>query len=73
MAKTIPGIFAGELAVQFNGYLPEELHSWLVEQAHEESMRTGDRVTMSEIVRRAVLTERARIDRNKARRKVKAA
>lgn len=61
MAKTHEGIFKDELAVQFNGYLPVSLYEWLVEEAHAERQAasgTGERPTMSSIVRSGLERER---------------
>lgn len=71
MAKTHPGIFKDEDAVQFNGYLPVSLYEWLVEQTHAEKLGaagTGERITMSSITRRALERERARLERQATRR-----
>lgn len=75
MAKTHDGIFKDEPAVQFNGYVPESLYEWLVEQTHREKHAahgTGERITMSSIVRRALEGERARIERRDARQAARA-
>lgn len=67
MAKAHDAILADERATQFNGWLPEELHSWLTEQAVAES-RGGKRVSMSAIVRRSLERERKRLE-NAARKR----